>query len=136
MKFKLISSVLLIAMPFMAFSNQNEDDVCPDKPYYIRFDSPDFKISNFIIKEGLLDVPSSASTVTVNIYTDKHVYDRNDWVASFIFDDGSQKYYRYNHQKSDLQLIDSTTFTESLAVINRCNVDPEVPMFSIRGGIY
>ncbi|AZS49456.1 hypothetical protein DM558_01095 [Entomomonas moraniae] len=127
--FKFISVVMILTF-FATLSQADEDLLCPEKPHYIVFDEADIKVCDLILDHALLDKPMSAHSVVASFYTEKHFYDkRDDWVASFVFDDGTQKYYGYNQQENKIQAMSSEQFFKKFKSINRCNASPEIPLF-------
>lgn len=123
--------IVLFLSSFTLVSKADEALSCPEKPYYIRFDGTDMETCNFIIDYGLSDKRLvSESSVIVSIYTEKHFEDQRDyWVASFAFGDGSYLYYIYNNKENKINAVNSKEFTEKFQSINRCNARPEMPLF-------
>lgn len=129
--YKFISFVLIL-ISFATFTQADEDFPCPEKPRYIIIDEPDTKVCDLITDYALLDKPKSAHSVVASFYTEKHFYDKRDyWVASFVFDDGTQKYYDYNRQKNKVHAISSEQFIKNLQSVNRCNAEPKGPLLEM-----
>ncbi|AZS50393.1 hypothetical protein DM558_06210 [Entomomonas moraniae] len=127
--YKFISFMLILAS-FATFSQADEELPCPEKPYYIIFDETDMEVCDLIIDHVLLDKPMSAHSAVASFYTDKHFYEKRDyWIASFVFDNGTQEYYAYNQQEDKVQAMSSEQFFKKLQSVNRCNARPEIPLF-------
>lgn len=127
--YKLISAVLVLTI-FATFSQADEDHSCAEKPYYIIFDETDMKVCDLIIDYVLLDKRTSAHSAVASFYTEKHFYEKRDyWIASFVFDNGTQEYYAYHRQDNKIQAMSSELFLKNLQFVNRCNARPEIPLF-------
>ncbi|OCG12752.1 hypothetical protein A9G24_08610 [Gilliamella sp. App6-5] len=97
---------------------------------YIIFDEYDAKIAEKIINYKLHDQPEKRENSIIQIFANENSDDRNDWLASFRFDDESEKYLFYQVDQNEFIEIDKKQFETLLPKIVACNQNKQVPIYS------
>ncbi|OCG21915.1 hypothetical protein A9G22_08815 [Gilliamella sp. App2-1] len=102
-------------------SNQNN---------YIIFDEYDANIAEKIIDYKLRDQPEVRENSIIKIFTNENSDDRNDWLASFLFDDQTEQYLFYQVDQDEFIEIDKKQFETLLPKIVECNQNKQTPIYS------
>ncbi|OCG23069.1 hypothetical protein [Gilliamella sp. App4-10] len=102
-------------------SNQNN---------YIIFDEYDANIAEKIIDYKLRDQPEVRENSIIKIFTNENSEDRNDWLASFLFDDQTEQYLFYQVDQDEFIEIDKKQFETLLPKIVECNQNKQTPIYS------
>ncbi|MWP61432.1 hypothetical protein [Gilliamella sp. Pas-s25] len=97
---------------------------------YIIFDEYDAKIAEKIIDYKLHDQPEKRENSIIQIFANENSDDRNDWLASFLFDDESEQYLFYQVEQDEFIEIDKKQFETLLPKIVECNQNKQVPIYS------
>ncbi|MWN05883.1 hypothetical protein [Gilliamella sp. Pas-s95] len=97
---------------------------------YIIFDEYDAKIAEKIIDYKLHDQPEKRENSIIQIFANENSDDRNDWLASFRFDDESEEYLFYQVEQDEFIEIDKKQFETLLPKIVACNQNKQVPIYS------
>ncbi|NUF28057.1 hypothetical protein [Gilliamella sp. ESL0254] len=102
----------------------------PNQSDYIIFDEYDAKIAENIIDYKLHDQPEKRENSIIQIFANENSDDRNDWLASFRFDDESEQYLFYQVDQDEFIEIDKKQFETLLPKIVACNQNKQVPIYS------
>ncbi|MCO6551738.1 MAG: hypothetical protein J6563_02035 [Gilliamella sp.] len=132
MKLSLYAVVLSCLCFFVPISNAdiNIKKCQPNQNDYIIFDEYDVKISEKIIDYKLYDQPEKRENSVIQIFANENSDDRNDWIASFLFDDQSEQFLFYQVDQDKFIEIDKKQFDALLPKIVECNQNKQVPIYS------
>lgn len=102
----------------------------PNQNDYIIFDEYDSNIAEKIIEYKLHNQPEKRENSIIKIFANENNDDRNDWIASFLFDDQSEQFFLYQVDQDRFVDLDQKQFDSLLPKIVECNQNKQLPIYS------
>jgi hypothetical protein len=131
MKSYLYAIVLSFLYFFVSTSHADIDiKKCqPNQNGHVIFNDDDDKIAKKIIDYKLHDQSEKHEYIIIKIFANENHDDRNDWIASFLFDDKFEQYLLYQVDQNQFIDIDEKQFDALSSKIIECNQDKQTPIY-------
>lgn len=128
-------AIVLSSLFFFSFNSHADTIIikeCRTNPHdYLVFNESDHAISEKIVDHQFANNPDLKDDTIVEIYTNDYYEDRNDWIASFTFEDKHKSYLLYQVDKDEFTELDQNQYQFLLAKIVKCNADKQQPIYSL-----
>lgn len=127
-------AIVLSSLFFFSFNSHADITIkeCRTNPHdYLVFNESDNAISEKIVDHQFASNPDLKDDTIVEIYTNDYYEDRNDWIASFTFEDKHKSYLLYQVDKDEFTELDQNQYQSLLAKIVKCNADKQLPIYSL-----